>query len=435
MANASYNVSAYRDRSPMARAVMSKVAPNDKFEETVHCTARVHVENAFYDEKYQGPGSMHRPYIKILGNVSEIFLEDGSVFPTGTQSIRLIESQPTEYDLEMTDADIIEFTKLGGFRTGCIKPPPNLVANVIELPMDIQYMGVYESPICIIGVPKAYELTSSTYESGYITLVQGSVPHIDMQQAAAHGISIEALPREPVYGADMQNVQTYMFGTEEEEVFDDQQTDMSIMDEVAASLEEDAAVPAKFADLVARNVNRVKTDKDFDAAAVVRAVKEKNSQEQEAAIRRAELSGDPDKIAEASKKMSESEFYKNIVGAAGELSEAEKQKKEADDRARAVDVKADLEAMAAGNYDTAGMGSSGENVTQAEKDRKEQEKRTIAFDNASDNINFNEGRSDLVAGGVDTSADKPTRRVPDFALGLLHGDENKEKDAGDSEYL
>lgn len=176
-------VSVYNQRSAQARSLLTKVSDDDKFAVQVTCSAHVQVEKAFFVEDKSTGGVIGTPYMKMLGKVSDLFIEDydNREFPCGTKQINLMQDEPVEINYVLSTQEIQQLVGLGLCHKG-FAPPANLEGNVIDIPLNIVYTGIYESPCCVVEIIDSQCINTSTKDNGYAGLFEACQMHPDIMR-------------------------------------------------------------------------------------------------------------------------------------------------------------------------------------------------------------------------------------------------------------
>ena len=154
-----------------AHNLLSMQSEDDIFSEIyTGCTARVKVDSAYFTEEYRGPGKLHKPYMEIIGTVSSIFIEseDQRIFPCGAKELQMMEPQRVRIHYVLSTEELADVVNMGLFTDADdFDVPTNLVGNIIEIPVDIKYTGVYETPIGAVEVLDPDERYTCTRENNY----------------------------------------------------------------------------------------------------------------------------------------------------------------------------------------------------------------------------------------------------------------------------
>lgn len=189
-------VDVYNAKSAAARAIFARKSKDDILETQIECTAVVDVPDsyessgwAFFDEEYQGPGQIRRPFLVIQGSVSELFIEDSDnrVFPCGAKRLFIkdfdrdkkesekLNSIPVRVNWRLS-SDELSYLFSIGLAYSDFKPPELLRGNKLEIPVNVIYKAVYESPICAVDIVEPDKLETSTLYNRYDTMFMNCEP-------------------------------------------------------------------------------------------------------------------------------------------------------------------------------------------------------------------------------------------------------------------
>ena len=164
-------VAAYNMNSVNARNILASVSDDDILIEQITCVARVEVENAFFMDSYAGPGQLRRPFMRMLGKVSSVFIEpdENRLVPCYSNEIQLMEPESVQINYTLSTPELQELVGLGLYYEG-FQPPSNLIGNVMEIPLNIVYKGIYETPCCFVEIIDPDKIDTCTKENGYFDL-------------------------------------------------------------------------------------------------------------------------------------------------------------------------------------------------------------------------------------------------------------------------
>ena len=426
-------VSAYSAKSVKARNVLAMADPDDVFSVHCFCTAHVNIESARFYEKYMGPNQFHRPYMRLVGSVTDLFLENqGEMFPCGTNSIQFIEPQSVTINYALSYEEIGLLASRGLYCKG-YTPPDNITGNVMEIPVSVVYKGVYDTPCCFVDIVDQYEIPTSTQLNGYVGLFQVAEVHPDViaQLEAAPLVGLP-VPKEYASQYDVQlesegefyNEQptpdqvyndTYQEEEQEEaprEISPEEREEIDIIDRVNAKIDNRAS------DDEITRVNNKADDKSI--LDLINAVNSEVAADQADADDTQNLYHDTDAAAN-----------QTVVGGISKLTDrmsylkrkAQSDANEQQNIARNNDIAADNIALNEGITDIAGQGAGdGELASFTDKQKAKSEKnakkqRDIARNNdiAADNMALNEGITDIAGHGA---ASKPSDSAQSLLAGL-----------------
>lgn len=392
-----------------AKNLFAMQSEDDILSDVYKCSCVVHVENAFLGEVYQGYGHLRKRELVLQGSVTSAFIEDredmaGVFFPCDSKFLRMMTPQDVtvHWVLSLEEAALIE-------GMGCtyedFELPPNLIGNDIEIPMNIKYYGIYESPVVAIEVLDADNVPTCTKENQYFGFFQTCVPSA---QVEAQKLEDYEFYPEPEY---LKNEDVPMYGEFEEEVESQIESEPSVEDE-----EEDAASYDA--------VNRL-IEQQAAEAEEKRAKREAHSNETKSIVGMVNA-----RLAEAARKEEDNNStniwdtmyddtqtenktvkhkpsYDDFKEAAilFEQEKAERDKRNSDDSAAQVDTAMDNMLLNEGITDIAGYNSSAETTEQVQekKDQKSGKKAIESArrqDIAADNKALNEGITDIAGQGA-----------------------------------
>ncbi len=187
----------------IARNLLTDVNVEDIGQEVVPCVLSVHVTGARFCEQRTQYGR-HVPYMEITGEVTDIFRDDGEEFSCGTKKLSLMESQDVRVAYLLTDEEISKLVNLGIYHSD-FAVPPDLIDNTIEIPWEITYTCVYETPITMVDINMPYNIETSTKRSGYsFEGVFGSC-EVSRQRALQGNKSFD-LTMDAVYSDNYENI-------------------------------------------------------------------------------------------------------------------------------------------------------------------------------------------------------------------------------------
>lgn len=202
-------VDVYNLDSARARTLFSMAKPEDIMQTQMVCIARVQVPDsdygskswAFFDEEYAGPGMISRPYMIVKGTVSELFIEDDDDrrFPCGVKHLR-ISAFDSEYPdkLDMIpvrvkwklSSDEISYLYSRGLGYADFGPPPMLKGNYVDIPMNIVYKAIYDTPVSAVRIVGAELVETSSLYNRYDTIFMNCIDSMDMLREKEQGVAV-----------------------------------------------------------------------------------------------------------------------------------------------------------------------------------------------------------------------------------------------------
>ena len=172
-------VAAYNSNSVRARNLMTNVRRDDVLVQEMPCVARVRVDKAFFMPGYSdGGGGVPAPFMRMTGTVASLFIEDDDdrMFPCNDKEIQMMDNEQVMIDYLLSPDEVASLAMKGMFHDPLFKPPANLEGNTIEIPVNIMYRGVYETPVCFVEIVKPLELATSTKDNNYYGLFEACEP-------------------------------------------------------------------------------------------------------------------------------------------------------------------------------------------------------------------------------------------------------------------
>ena len=335
-----YNKDDVRARNLLAQAGEGNVL----VEKNIHCTAQIEITSAYFDDEYKGARCLRRPYMKMVGTVGNVFIEDDDdrVFPCGTKSMTLMTPQQVSINYYLDENEISELALKGLFREN-FDVPENLIGNVMEIPLSINYEGIYDTPCCIVEIEHPYELSTSSKENSYYGIFNGCRIHDEILREQ----------KEDGYSTNRTEEYLDSYGYEDtDEEYDDYEEQEELAEELQSELTdeemEDQAILDKLSnsmqDQIARSNSKKKND-NFDAREFMKELREEveaENQQQEETTDIFGLFDEDGSNDKKDKKKKKRDSYEQI-----------KRK-----MTRAVDVAADNKALNEGITDIAGMGAA-----------------------------------------------------------------------------
>ena len=161
------SVPVYNRNGRTARMILNRVSAEDIGQSWWYCTLNVDVKSAYLKESVT-PGKLHRLYLEINGSVSNVFIEDNDdrIFPCGSKSMMLDEPEDVRVMYTLSTSELHTLVEAGCYYSD-FKLPENLLGNTMEIPGDIIYTCVYDTPIGMVSVNKPFEIETSTAENHY----------------------------------------------------------------------------------------------------------------------------------------------------------------------------------------------------------------------------------------------------------------------------
>ena len=384
----------------------------------VDTIANVYVEDASWQEEYRAPGLLHKPYMEIRGIVSSVFLAetDQRVFPCGTKKLLLKDIHHTDpltgeapdkpqsvtVTYVLSSEELSQVCAMGLFaQANDLSVPNNLIGNIIEIPVPLRYMGVYDTPVAGVEILDAHDLHTCTRESGYYGIFGACersaeieaekhvnfefYPHVEYENEVA------AIYDEPVADYEDQDVRQETAEVEDEfEAAEDETTRSTVQSLVEQHVAQTAA-------------QRAETESHSDSR---RAIMERvqgyldsrqrsKSNEREATLSDAIFGVEGEDTREVDREKATYEDFKEAV-----LAE-ESKKSDSTNTSRQTDRAIDNMLMNEGVDDTAGFGGQDSDHTEPTLSETTEDSRRM--DRAMDNMLMNEGVDDTA--GTTTAQD------------------------------
>lgn len=181
-------VTVYNTDSVRARDILTQVDNNDVLTEVMECTGKVYVEQCFFSAKPRFDGGLGGIELKIIGTVKELFIEDyeDRQFPCSTKHLNFVDAEPVIINMQLTAKEKGHLYECGVDQPG-FEPPANMKYNTMEIPMLIEYKGIYESPVCFARIIRPNEIQTSTKKCGYYGLFDLVAKHPAVLQEEAQG--------------------------------------------------------------------------------------------------------------------------------------------------------------------------------------------------------------------------------------------------------
>lgn len=183
-----HSVTVYNTDSIKARDILSRVPEEDVLTETLECVGKVYIEQCFFDMKRRFDGGLGDLELKIIGTVKELFIEDydNRQFPCSTKNLNFIDAEPVIINMQLTAKEKGHLFECGVDHPG-FEPPTNMKYNVMEIPMLVEYRGIYESPVCFARIIRPNEIQTSTKKCGYYGLFDLVAKHPDVALEEQNG--------------------------------------------------------------------------------------------------------------------------------------------------------------------------------------------------------------------------------------------------------
>ena len=164
------SVPVYNRNSAAARDILTKVPSEDIGQETVPCTLKFRVKDAFWKEQRLANG-LHRPYLELNGEVQEMFIEqdDDRIFMCGSKSVTMDEPQDVRISWILSTNELANLVQKGLLYDD-FETPPGLVDGILEIPGNVTYTCVYDTPITMVSVASPWEIQTSTRANHYDNL-------------------------------------------------------------------------------------------------------------------------------------------------------------------------------------------------------------------------------------------------------------------------
>lgn len=424
-------VSVYNKNSVDVRNLLAATSPDDILEvQEFPCTARVEVFSAFFCQPYHGPRGISQPCMKIIGRISSLMIEDDDdrVFPCGSKEIGMMVPEDVMVEYRLSPEEIASLATKGLFHDPNYPPPSNLVGNVIEIPLTINYTGIYDTPVCAVEILGPNEITTSTKDNSYYGLFEtcpvseviaqmenGTYEYAKMNEARPSLVP-QFQPPEPTPEAEPM--------PEPENLLPEEQEDRAIIEKVADQISaEDARTAA-----VREEMETV--GKDRNAEAVLHPVQEEVRTEQqvqaeteapEAQLYREEAPADP--TADRDKSKSPSHLYDRLMQHAQRATEAEQERQgeTPDDQQFTKDGEAEAQEEAEGQSQEPVLSEDGEHsddVSVREKaNAKKRQEAVRRVDVGEDLKAMNEGRTDIAGMGAgDGESSEPAQPTQGASL-------------------
>lgn len=174
-------VTVYNTDSIRARDILTQVDDSDVLTEVMECTGKVYVEQCFFNARQRFDGGLGGLELKIIGTVKELFIEDyeDRQFPCSTKHLNFVDAEPVIINMQLTAKEKGHLYECGVDHPG-FEPPANMRYNTMEIPMLVEYKGIYESPVCFARIIRPNEIQTSTKKCGYYGLFNLVSKHPDV---------------------------------------------------------------------------------------------------------------------------------------------------------------------------------------------------------------------------------------------------------------
>ena len=239
------SVVSFNHTSAKARNVFALTDENDIMKEKIPCVARMQVIDAYFKSQYNGPTCLPRPTMEIHAYISGVFIEDDDdrVFPCGEKSIDFPQEEGQDAYLiwDLSEPEIQDLVGKGLLREG-FDVPPNLIGNTIEIPLDINYRAIYDSPFSSVEIIEPYVLHTSSQDNNYYGIFDACPYHPDIvaeQQAGTAYVS----QNERLINSEYEDTDEYDNGYESDTYENDNVEDEDVL---SAEELEDAAIQESF---------------------------------------------------------------------------------------------------------------------------------------------------------------------------------------------
>lgn len=457
-------VDVFNARSAAARSLFTRKTKDDILETQIECMAVVDIPDgddsgwAFFDEEFQGGGKIRRPFLVVQGTVSELFIEDSDnrVFPCGAKRLYIkdFNKNDDKKDGEIRNAipvrvnwrlssDEISYLFSVGLAYSDFAPPDLLKGNKLEIPVNIIYRAIYESPICAVDIVEPDKLETSTLLNRYDTMFMNCEPSQELlAEKERGGVAVDlnysdkvaVMDFEPEDVSDVIEIpdDTPVVSAEEEDpvLTPDEIEEKEASEKISETIEN---ISVEYAAMRENskpvNVEGVLDDirreaaaeeSDHNSGTFSRKSGTLRLSERIAALkaRTANLAGDDTndsgRAADNAEVITDMTNYgsDSEKGTKAER-EHKKAEKDADDqreRMRNIDRAMDNRALNEGRDDISGFGAS-----EGEKDVEEERRKIRNVDTALDNQTFNSGSSNVAgfgSGSGSLSQDLLSRVMP-----------------------
>jgi hypothetical protein len=469
-------VAVYNKQDARARNILAKTAFDDIGQQEVPCTLRVNVTSAFFKEQ-QVPNGLHRPYMEINGEVSEVFIEedDDRYFPCGTKSMTMMTPQDVRIFYIPTTDELQDLVQMGIYYSD-FDVPADLVGNTIEIPSNITYTCVYDTCIGMVDINNPFEISTSTIVNHYDGIFNGcAVSEMRAKESSAEKL-IESMQTGLTLDTFAEDDKTAGYKSVLEDYYEDDISEQAEEDVPMSEEDEEQAAIRKFKTVleehdkqVAEKQEEIKQNESVRRATVAqirKAAKARAKQQEQQKYAEqdvyAQLMGEtnadkqPAKSSEKlkydvfkdamhilEKSYSESMSKINGVYEDAGLTKSDKDAKDSREAARRVDIARDNQALNKGITDISGFGAdeSGNESKMTDEQRKKMQAKKSRdaariVDRALDNQALNRGETDIAGQGAGNSnasekaKNEARAKAADAMRNLLGGGRSTPKPSG-----
>jgi hypothetical protein len=383
MSDSLMSVPVYYRNSAKARDILTRVPSEDIGREDIRCVMKFLVKDAFWKEQRLSSG-MHRPYLELNGEVQELFIEpdDDRLFPCGSKSLTMDEPQDIRIAWIFNTNQLANLVQKGIYYND-FEPPEGLIDGIIEIPTDVTYTCVYDTPISMVTVARPFEVVTDSRVNHYDDFV-------DLFQVSAQRAREETLSE-----LKFETFDPSMAPAPESPIKD-------YFDDDVPSVTQEVYIPQNLTDEEAliESFNAQIQENEIQKA------KERQEAEQKTAKRKAALNfmrakHKADKEAAAKKASADMDLYKQLMGSKDDSTEGNGDKLKYD--AIKDGVQSNEYAMLMN--DTASASGDESKFSPKEKWKKDAEKSLAAYmtaDRAHDLLAYISGNIDAIAGGAST---------------------------------
>ena len=180
--------------SPKARMLIGRQKPDDVYTvEDIDCIANVRIEDAHFKDMRIDASCFPIPYMEIFGEITDFFIEDKPenadvYFPCNTKRMNYEKPKRVKFLYAITTEEFALLVQRGLGHPG-FNVPANLVGNSMELPVRIDFTGIYDTYICNVDVKTPMMLATSTAAAGYENIFKYCDFHKDILEEQKSGIS------------------------------------------------------------------------------------------------------------------------------------------------------------------------------------------------------------------------------------------------------
>lgn len=422
-------VTVFNTDSVKARDILAKVSYDDVLTENIECTGKVYVEQCFFDAKRRFDKGLFDIELRLIGTVKELFIEDydDAQFPCGTKKITFTDAEPVMINWQLTAEEQGSLMANGVNHPG-FEPPANMRYNVVEIPMYIEYKGIYESPICFARIIRPNEIQTSTKKCGYYGLFDLVSTHPDViRERENNGIDINLTKTSPELRMEAPMKQIPEVGKtmvadkilREKEAAEAPKEDKSVA-AVRGTIEERMASKSGMQKASTETVQLYhESVEEYDKAADVKDATNVSDIDTDAMPRNA------DNVVPYTVRPMDSGLYSVLSQKVEEHAEnADKAKKDETGENQLTDAQTDAQAQTEGLADTsAGVEQEDKSLSKAEREKRRQINIARRADIAADNKALNEdANADISGQGASTSKKTAAQEL----LGDIIGNQPKQ---------